>query len=168
MAIPSSTCPRNPPRDANRADDADDGVAELSSWWCPPAPTRLDCTPPAANAEEDDDDDGGGGGGGLVVENDGIEDEMAEKKEETTPLSAPLSLSIDTSLELREALLAPFEASDLLFAPPLVPANNDDNEEFMDALLNRGGRGCRLWVDRNPVIVSRRGGWRGRYSEKGG
>ena len=31
MAIPSSTCPRNPPRDANRAEedeDGDDGVAK--------------------------------------------------------------------------------------------------------------------------------------------
>ena len=75
-----------------------------------------------------------------MVENDVMGDEMAEKKEETIPLS----FSVATSLVLRVALFA-FDASDLwLLTLPLVPANDDENEAFMDALQNRDGRGSRL------------------------
>ena len=118
----------------------------------------MDDTPPAVYAAAD----GGGGGGvgagagGLVVENDGMEEEMAEKKEATMPFSEPLSLSTDPPLELRAEVLFVFEGSVLLFVPPLVPASNDDSEEFIDKLLNRGGRGSRLWLDRNPDTVSTR------------
>lgn len=142
MAIPSSTCPRNPPRDANRAEDdeeGDDGVAKIPRW--------IDVT---------DDDAGGGGGGGrvVVVENDDIEDEMAEKNEETTPLSFSVATSLAAALREEAALFAFEPASDLLLAPPLVPASNDENDRFMDALLNRGGRGIILWLDRKPDTVS--------------